>query len=175
MGSVLRGILVGLLVLGVLAAAGFRIVDAGATEFYSPGWYSGSSAEAASKGILLRRPVVVAESLTYKGMPLRVTDAWIEQVTHVEYPFYLWRRVVRDSAQRLVILTHKQTGPEPEVWCDEGVSINDGYEGRLASSGTFERGEWFTSRTPGIDPPFPDTIRVVMNRRGEGCAKAGLK
>jgi hypothetical protein len=175
MGSLVRGILIGLVVLAVLAGAGWRVVEAGVTEHYSPGWYSRSSAEAARKGVLLRRPVVVAESLTYKGMPLRVTDAWIEQVTHVEYPLYLWRRVVRDSAERLVILTHKDAGPEPEIWCDEGVSIDGGYEGRLAHSGTFEQGQWFTSRTPGTDPPFPDTIRVVMSRKGEGCAKAGLK
>lgn len=167
MGSLFRSVIIGLAIVALLGAAAWRVVEAGVTEHYSPGWYSRSSSEAERRGLLIRRPVVVIEPAEYRGAPLHVTDAWLEQVTHVEYPFYLWRRVVRDSTIRLVVLARRDSAPEPVTWCDERPS--EPYGGRLAGSGTTQRPEWIRERHPGVDPPFPDTIRLTMDRRGEGC------
>jgi len=171
MRSFARSVLLGLLVLALLGAAAWRVVEVGVTEFYSPGWYSRSSADAQRRGLLIRRPAVVIEPATYRGAPLRVTDAWIERVTHVEHPFYLWRRVVRDPAVRLVVLARRDDAPAPAAWCDERPSEPHG--GGLTSSGTMDRPEWTLQRKLSGDPPFPDTIRLTMDRRGDGCGGQG--
>lgn len=152
-----RGVLLGLVAIALVAFVGFMVIDAGIAEHYSRGWHSRSSAEAAAKGILVRRPVVIAESLVFRGAPVTIADAWIEHVTRVEAPYYVWRRTVRDSAVRLVVLTR---GPraEPADYCDE-VSFADGR--RFGHSA----GDWVATSHP-AHAPFPDTIRLVVERSG---------
>lgn len=151
-----------------LFAAASRVVEADVAEYYSPGWYSSSSAEAARRGVLVRRPVIEADSLTYEGAPVRVSDAWIEQVTHVEYPWYLWRREVRDPALRLIVIGARDHVP-PGRFCDEGLT--DGYTERFASSGTSDRPVWYSVRRAGSDPPFPDTLRLAIIPHAGACRR----
>ena len=81
------------------------------------------------------------------------------------------RSFARSVLLGLLVLVRRDSASEPAAWCDEEPSEPDG--GRLASSGTMDRPEWTLQRKLSGDPPFPDTIRLTMDRRGDGCGGQG--
>src|SRR5687768_15378606 len=86
-------------VLGVTLAilfVGARVALITVTERYSRDFSSSSSKEAESRGVLRNRLAVSADDIVLYGDTLRIVDAWVEQVTHLEYPFFLWRREIQD-------------------------------------------------------------------------------
>jgi hypothetical protein len=159
--SWLRGVLVGLVAIALVAFAGFQVMNAGIVEHYSPGWHSESSAEAEREGILVRRVAVVPDSLTAGGTHVRIVDAWVEQVTRVEAPLFVFRRTVRDTATRLV-LVGRRTGAPSDSGCFDRLYRAPGEW--LGGAGSGQRPLWLDVADPRHDPPFGDTIHLAAER-----------
>ena len=100
----LRESLVVLAVLGVGYLVLNQLLVVSVNGYYSPGWTSQSSSEARARGILISTPVVATPQLQSDTIPVKVVDAWIEEVTRLEYRFYLIEREVREGRYRMVVL-----------------------------------------------------------------------
>jgi hypothetical protein len=94
-----------LLLLVCLGLAARQLITVSLTEFYSPGWHSSSSRDAEQRGVLLARLPVTPDSITLGGQRLAVEEAWVEPQTHVIYRYFLFRRLVRDPRQLLIVRT----------------------------------------------------------------------
>lgn len=147
------------LVLGIGAAVVNRVVVAAVVETYSPDWASTSSTDAAKRGLLRARPVVAPQVLVYRGDSLRIVDAWVEQVTRVEYKWLLLRQELREARYRLVLKASKDWHPT-DFRCDERLRHSDSIS--LSESGSRE---FFDVRST---PTFPDTIRLRVTQ-SESC------
>ena len=159
---------IALLVVVLLAAAAFRVVDVGVTEFYSRGWISESAADAARRGVLRAQPTVIGSRQLYEGDSLSIAEAWIEQITRIEYKWYLQRRVIALPRHRLVLRAAPGWRPT-DYSCDRWLVYSDTI--RLGESGSrlfFDEG---------LTPPFPDTVRLgVVSRSAEpGCGGSPLE
>ena len=133
----------------------WNVVMGGVTEFYSPGWYARSSTEAAARGLLRARPVVVPRRHFFHGDSLTIDDAWVEQATHVEYRWYLLRREIRDPRYRLVLRAGADWQPTA-FGCDRWLAYGDSTS--LGMSG------WSYFIDVRHDQAFPDTVRLVVVR-----------
>src|SRR6266581_1857151 len=89
----------------ILAATGvaWRLMQVGIVESYSRSWHSNTSRESERRGFLVARLITDPPQIRCKGVVFDITDAWIEPRTHVEYPFYLFRREVRDTGYYLIV------------------------------------------------------------------------
>lgn len=161
-----RAALCTVLGLAALALVAWRVVYVGVTEHYSPDWHSASSADAARRGTLVRRLAVRHDPMTFGGAPVRVTDAWAERVTRVEYPYFLWRREVIEPGQQVVVVMERDAAAPPARWCDEWLAHDDG--ARFGGYGGTERRPIWTTIVPGA---APDTLRLTMLRKPE-CGAA---
>jgi hypothetical protein len=159
----------------LLGLAGSFLVNRSIDETYSDGWYSASTENARYRGVFVRSPIVVPSRLcTSDSTEARVTDAWIERRTHVEYRWLIVRREVQDSLNRLVI--HLAQVPRDSiVW---RYSLGRGFvDVRFLMNG--EAGG--TSGNANVHTifslsaaPFPDTVRltaVIGSSSGAPCAQ----
>ena len=76
----------------------------GTESYYSPYWTSSSSDDARARGVFVASPVIATPVIEVDGFQATVTDAWVEEVTRIEYKYFLFDREVREGRYRLVIL-----------------------------------------------------------------------
>jgi hypothetical protein len=160
----------GLAMVGVIALlwpAGCFLVSRAIDEKYSVDWHSSSSDDASRRGVFVSarvvEPAVVSVST---AVDLRVTDAWVEHTTHVEYRWIFLRRQVKDSAYRLIVHLAKVPHSNTE-WTDLSrrcFAFVDYYlnEQRPSSSGDFAQEE-LVDQSP---LPIPDTVRLRVKLHG---------
>jgi fermentation-respiration switch protein FrsA (DUF1100 family) len=94
-----------LLLLGGLAAWVMYAYGLAVEMDHSRSWTSDSIADARRRDVLVRLPELEDSIFLYAGRPLRVREAWIEEVTQVRYRAYLpgTRRVVNLGTHRLLL------------------------------------------------------------------------
>ena len=144
------GMLLLLLFLGLAAG---QLITVSITEFYSPGWHSSSSGDAEQRGVLIVRLPVTPDSITLDGQRLAVHEAWVEPQTHVTYRYFLFRRLVRDPTQRLIVRTSMPDYRRVSA-SQEGryLAYNDSLGFSMVSGSQFWIGDAPTS--------LPDTVRL---------------
>jgi len=98
-----------LVVVGVCLAVARWILVVQIMSYYSRRWTSQSSTDARRRGILVAAPVVATPIIQADSFQATVTDAWVEEVTHLEYRFLFFKREVREGRYRLVALVEPQT------------------------------------------------------------------
>lgn len=154
----LKPVAIVVVALGVAALVAWRVVDVSATEYFSHAAHATSSVDAEERGILRARPAVPARDFAYEGRHLHIRDAWIEQVTRLDYRFYVWPREIREPAYRLVLLADPASGPG-KFDCDEWLVAGDSAALSNGDDDFFEP----------VQPPFPDTVRLHVVRRNNRC------
>jgi hypothetical protein len=165
------GVSVAILLLAFVA--GSFLINSGIEETYSPGWMSAGTENARMRGVFVRSPIVVPAGLALgDSLEARVSDAWIERVTHVEYAWLFIRKEVRDSQYRLVL--HLAQLPRgARAWSVERARcfVNADYRvnGEVpARTGNPDVDILYLQRTR----PFPDTVRLAVTvTRGAGASK----
>ena len=149
-------------VLGVTMAilfVGARVAFVGVAERYSRDFSSSSSREAESRGVLRGRPAVSADDIVLSGDTLRIVDAWVEQVTHLEYPFFLWRREIQDPRYRLMLTASSGWKPTDHR-CGGSLRYSD-----TLGLGSINNTHFFHVRD---DADFPDPIQLSVVQ-APGC------
>lgn len=160
-----RPIVAGVGGIALLALAGSFLVSRGIDETYSRDWRSSSSEDASRRGVFVSSPVVTPAVVSVSpAVDVRVTDAWVEHPTHIEYHWVFVRREVKDSAYRLIVLLAK-TPHSDSVWTDLGrrcFAFVDFYlnEQRAGVSGDFAHEELFAESVLAIR----DTVRLRVVR-----------
>jgi hypothetical protein len=162
--KILIGVAASVLIVG---GGSSLLISRAVDQTYSADWRSSSSSDAARRGVLISSPVIMpAVASASDAVDLRVTDAWVERPTHVEYRWLFMRREVKDSAYRLVVhLTKVPRGDS--AWTDLSrrcFAFVDFYlnEKRVGSSGDFAHEELFYQSST----PIPDTVRLRIVRHG---------
>ena len=148
--KVAGGTVAALLILAVIAG---QFIFVSIAETYSPGWHSHSADEARQRGLLLARVPTSPDSVSLDGERLKVREAWVEPQTHVNYRFFVLRRLIRDSTHLLIVRTSKQSPSEaPYAGRPQSLAYND--------SGRFEGFEGSEFWIGVVRPPYPDTVRL---------------
>lgn len=71
---------------------------------HSRSYRSESLAEARARGVLIHRPSLTDSTFRYAGEPLKITEAWVEPVTQLQYRWgWFGGRRVRLSENRLLL------------------------------------------------------------------------
>lgn len=136
----------------IFAAIAGQLLSVAIDEKYSPGWHSHSADEAKQRGVSLERIPTSPDSISLDGQRLKVREAWIEPQTHVEYRFYVFRRLIRDSTQLLIVRTSKPAVASGYAGRPQSLAYND--------SGHFEGYEGSEFWIGVVRPPYPDTVRL---------------
>ena len=155
----LKRTLVVLAVVAAIVAIPSRYAYVGIQERYSRDWNAASSADAEARGILQARPVITPATVQYLGDSLSFVDAWVEQVTRIEYPWYLFRREVKEPRYRLVLQASNDW--KPNFRCNERLVHSDSIGLSMSQSDVTE---FYSVRT---EPSFPDTIQLGIEKHGE--------
>ena len=130
------------------------------SEISSRHWTAASSADAAARKLLRARPAVTPPTFEYLGQSITVGDAWVEQVTHVSYGLYLFRRTVQDPYYRLVVKGVPSAERETVTAGEHLVYADSLCLGSMTGSVFFNED---------LQPPFPDTVRLRVLPPSEPC------
>jgi hypothetical protein len=146
-----------LLLLICLAVAVNQLITVTVAEFYSPNWHSSSSRDAEQRGVLLARLPVTPDSIVLDGQRLAVEEAWVEPQTHVIYRYFLFRRLVRDPKQLLIVRTsmpdyRRVETRVPGSYAERYLAYNDS----LGFSSVVGSRFWIGN----APTPLPDTVRL---------------
>jgi hypothetical protein len=99
-----------------MIASGCFLINNPIEEYYSRHWHSGGTENAKYRGVFVKSPTIIPGQLRLSdSVELRVTDAWVERPTHVEYRWVFLRREIQDSGYRFVIHL-AQVPQEPSTW-----------------------------------------------------------
>ena len=130
--------------------------------------------DASRRGVFVSSPVVEPAVVSVSGsVDLRVTDAWVEHPTHIQYTWLFLRREVKDSAYRLI--THLAKVPHSYIaWTDLSrrcFAFVDFYlnEQRVGVSGDFAHEGLIYQSTV----PIPDTVRLRVVLHGHVAPPPG--
>jgi hypothetical protein len=135
-----------------LALAVAQLVNVGVTEYYSRDWHSWSSRESSERGLLIARLPTLPDSISVRGERRAVLEAWVEPQTHVIYRYFLFRRLIRDSTELLIVHTGMPLiGGAPSAGGSEYLAYNDSL-GFYSYSGEY----WIGA----VHKPYPDTVRL---------------
>lgn len=167
-------ILAGVGGIALLGPAGCFLVSRAIDETYSRDWRSTSSEDANRRGLFVSSPVIVPAVVAVSpAVDLRVTDAWVERPTHIEYRWIFARQEVKDSAYRLVVRLAK-TPHSDSGWTDLSrrcFAFVDFYlnEQPVGVSGDFAHEELIYQSAL----PLRDTVRLRVVRHGHVAPPPG--
>jgi hypothetical protein len=151
-----------LIVVGACVAVLRQILVAQVMGRASRHWTSTSAADARRRGVLVGEPVVTTPVIQADSFQAAVTDAWVEEVTHLEYRFLFFKREVREGRYRLVAVVEPRTPLPSSSSLARFTPGTASAPGDTAVFPLYLSGETLHRPYLELERPFPDTLWFAL-------------